>query len=481
MNKAQRHRTLNGFLLSVLALIALLISACSPQATPQSIALSALPPQPDLTSWTSELGARINQSEIAIRDGENPIAALAELSKLYHANGFYSESSRCYLGLIELEPNNPKWPYRIATLLSGFGRIEEALPHWQKSVSQAPENETALIRLGDAYLKINDLVNADEAYNRTLKENPKNPYAEVGKARIAMAGEEWNEAISHLKSADSNSNARVGTDLLISIYERIGNIQEADSIREKTTTSGLFFDISDPWIHEIFLYSYDPHRIAVAAGRAKHAEDFDLAIKLLEHGIEVSPKDGYLRLELGMIHAESNRPREAKTQFETCVEVAPYIEEGWSMLSSLYRLSGDAQQADRVLIEGIRNCPDSPGLRLGKARRLNQFGRIEEALAEYEIVFSLYLEDAEPYVEAALLYFKANRTNEGFKALESALEVQPSFLPALVEMTHHKIIAKKKDEAATWLARITKEPGINPRMIADMRRLFEKTFAPTLK
>ncbi len=465
MNKGSRHQRSIASMRSALVLFLFLVVACPPEKSPNPIANIALPPQPELNAWPIELGDRIRETEDRIRRDEDSVEALISLSGLYHANGFYSEASQCYLGLIQLQPDQPKWPYRL-----------DALPFWEASSQLAPSNEPAFVRLGDAYLKNNDLDKADRAYDTVLSMNPKNPYALMGKGRIAIGQQNWTEAISHLNAAGLHSNSRIGTDLLVSVYEITGESQKAADIRENVTTYGLFFDFDDPWIQEILLDSYDPHQIAVAAGKAKHAENTALAIRLLNRGISVSPKDGHLRLELGMIFVANNQLTEALSQLQECVAVAPKIEEGWSMLSSLYRLRGDAAQADRVLMEGLQHCPDSPGLRLGKARRLNQFGKTKEALAEYEIVFSLYLEEAEPFVEAALLYFQIGQTSEGFRAIEKALEAEPNFPPALVEMTRHKIISKDQEDAARWLSRITHDPGINPNMIQEMQQLFKKTF-----
>src|SRR6187551_1388607 len=67
-----------------------------------------------------------------------------------------------------------------------------------------------------------------------------------------------------------------------------------------------------------------------------------------------------------------------------CTELAPDFADGWANLSALQAAMGDASAAERTLAEGLRRCPQSPGLHLQYARKLQAAGRLGEAIAEFQ-------------------------------------------------------------------------------------------------
>src|SRR5688500_9953399 len=69
-----------------------------------------------------EARSRLNESVRRARTGD--VAALAETSRLFHANGFLAEATRCYTVLERLQPKEPRWVHRHATILAGYGSEE---------------------------------------------------------------------------------------------------------------------------------------------------------------------------------------------------------------------------------------------------------------------------------------------------------------------------------------------------------------------
>lgn len=98
---------------------------------------------------------RVTQCEQRARQGPDRLDTLAELSRLYHANGFLAATSRCYEGLLRVDPDNPRWMYRFASILAGYGQLHEALPLFRRMVALAPRNLPARLRLAEALLDLN--------------------------------------------------------------------------------------------------------------------------------------------------------------------------------------------------------------------------------------------------------------------------------------------------------------------------------------
>ena len=84
-------------------------------------------PPPSSKGLHPELGNRIAELNKRTTEGPNRIESLAELSSLYHANGYLSRAWQNYRILIELDKKNPLWPYRLATIVSNFGHLDDSV------------------------------------------------------------------------------------------------------------------------------------------------------------------------------------------------------------------------------------------------------------------------------------------------------------------------------------------------------------------
>jgi Flp pilus assembly protein TadD len=74
---------------------------------------------------------------------------------LYHANGFLTQAQETYRGLIRLQPREPRWPHALASILTNYGQLEEALPLLRRAVELAPDYEPARRQLEEALAKTN--------------------------------------------------------------------------------------------------------------------------------------------------------------------------------------------------------------------------------------------------------------------------------------------------------------------------------------
>ncbi len=73
----------------------------------------AVPPRPALSEESEVLVARVQAAEQAARQGE--LTGLAELARLYQANGYAAEAAVAYAELSAREPDNPAWSRPVDT------------------------------------------------------------------------------------------------------------------------------------------------------------------------------------------------------------------------------------------------------------------------------------------------------------------------------------------------------------------------------
>ena len=305
--------------------------------------LNSIPDSPDLAGFPDRLHQRIENAELQILNGKDPVNGLADLGRIYHFNGFYEEASICYQALHICEPAEGKWAHMLAEILSSFGQLDDALPWRQKVVDLAPDYVPAWIRLGDVYLKRNQLSDAEAAYQSALKVDSGNAYALVGWARIHIQNDNLAGARTALEKAIKSSDLAIGADLLATLYQQLGLIAQAEALRGMAKASGSFIDIPDAWVAELYGESFDTYQIAVAAGMCERGRNLPGAIRLLQRALQLAPKDASLHFQLGQAYLGQGKTDQAIESFEACVENDPAFSDGWFWLADIYSKMGNLE------------------------------------------------------------------------------------------------------------------------------------------
>jgi len=430
------------------------------------------PAGPDLSAVPDELRARIAAAEARAQGRRTAPKGLAELSRLYHANGFLEEAKQCYVGLERLDPGAARWPHLHATILAGFGEIEPAVALWRRTVELAPDYAPARLRLGDCLLKSNHPGEAAAAYAEVLKRNPENSYALLGLARIDLEAQRWDQARERLEKVVNQSHYALGYDLIVTLYERLGLKEQAASIRSSTKASGAYREAPDPWLDELIEFCFDPYRLAVAAGVAPPAG----AIKLLERAIAVQPENVAYHFQLGCLAQTQGNLALAHEQLESCTRLAPNFADAWAYLSALQARQGNRAAAQRALMTGLANCPESPGLHLMRARNLRADGQLAEAINEYRTSILYRSNEPDAYVELGNLLITAGQEKEGIALMRRALETDPGDPSALAALAFYAVTTGDEAEARRWFARASLQPRVPAPQFAQLQAFYRQTF-----
>lgn len=409
-------------------------------------------------------------------------AGLAELSRLYHANGFLTEAAQCYDGLEKLFPREPRWLHRHATILAGFGQVEPALERWRRALELAPDYLPARLRLGDCLLKANRAAEATAAFQEVLKRDATNAYAQLGLARLDFEAGRWGPARERLEAVVRQTNYALGYDLIVSLYEKIGEQEKARAIRGSAKASGAYRDLPDPWVDELMDVCFDPYRLALAAGVLAQSGNLAGAEGLLNRALELAPDDVAVIFQLGGI-AESRRDlAAAAARYEQCTILSPEFADGWAHLADVQARSGQAAASERTVLAGLVKCPDSPGLHLMRARSLRDAGRTTEAIAEFQNAIRLRPNEPDAYVDLGQLYLQVGNDAAAVQQMRRAYEADPGDPMALSVLAFSAITANREPEARQWLERIAHQPRVQAQyrqQVLDMyRQTFGRAFAP---
>ena len=442
----------------------------------RQIVVANLPEAPDLTNTPKILQEKLAVAQARARAPLTASKGLVQIARLYHANGFLSEAAQCYAGLEKIDPHEPRWLHLHASILAGFGEIEPAAALWTEAVTLAPKYLPARIRLGDCRLKANQPDQAFAVYHDVLTQDPGNSYALLGLARLDLEAKKWDEARGLLETVYNQTNHELGYDLIVSLYERLGLREQAAEIRSSAKASGAYRDVPDPWLDDLVDDCYDPFRLALSAGMAARTGAPETAIKRLQQAIELSPQDVTLRFQLGGVYFAQQNFGASREQFETCTRIDPNFPDGWVQLSTLQTQAGDVSGAARTLSAGLANCPNSPGLHLMQARRLEAANQIGGAISEFRTSIRLRPNEPDAYVELANLYIKLGMESEGIALMRQALEADPGEPTALGALTIYAISLKNEAEATRCLTRANLQLRIPRQQISAFAGLYQQTF-----
>jgi tetratricopeptide (TPR) repeat protein len=435
-----------------------------------------LPALPDLSQSPPALRERVMLADTHARQHFGAIKGLTELARVYHANGFLEVASRCYAGLEQLQPNEPRWPHLHATILAGYGEIEPALILWQKVRALAPDYLAAQLRSGDCLLKANRPQEATAAYEAALRLEPNNPYALLGLARIDLEAGRWEQARPRLEQVVRQTNFTLGYDLIVSLYERLGLAQRATEIRSMAKASGAYRDPADPWLDALLDDCLEPYHLSLAAGTIARNGDQAGARRLLERAVEVAPTDVSVVYQLGTLLMAMGDQAGALWHLRRCTELAPDFADGWANLSALQAAMGDVSAADRTLAEGLRRCPQSPGLHLQYARKLQAAGQPGEAIAEFKTSIRLRPNEPDAYIDLANLYIHQGRNAEGVAEMERALVAEPGNPVALGVLAMNAIMSGDETEALRALAAVRAQPRVPREQVQQLTGAYRKKY-----
>jgi HemY protein len=342
----------------------------------------AVPALPDLARWPDEYAARLRLATAAARRREQPVEALRELARMYHSNNLYREAKQAEQGLAILEPNNPLWSCYLADACQNLGDQDGTRVYLEKTVRLAPDYPPPRLKLGDLYFKQGDPDAARAQYAARLRLVPADPYARMGLARIAEQAGDLRAARRTLEAiVRDNPDFYSAHNLLAEVYDQQGDA--AAAAKERENVEGRFYEAEDPWLSQVYAWSFDPFRLAVPGIDQKQHDQRSAALPFYERAVRLSPGDGLAYDALAQIYRSLHRLTDARAALEMGLAAAPRTPVLYATLAQVLREQRSPFGAVTVLQRGVSLLPDEPALRLGLGQALEAAGRHAEALQQY--------------------------------------------------------------------------------------------------
>ena len=404
----------------------------------RSAVLALAPGLPDLSGKPVALRQALTDAnealrEAAGRDDEIDIGrAAGRLGKLYQANAYVDHAAKSYEIAMELDTDDPHWPYYLAVLRQEKGETASVTALLQRTVELAPEYSPAWLRLGDNQFKQGQRVAARESYERRLELSPGDPHAHLGLARIELAVSRWETAEGHLEQAvETDPSFDPAHRLLASVHEHYGRRQQMTDALARADAASRFAPALDPWVDELLDECFDLGWLLFQVSRYAYADGGRVAQTLFDRALELDRNDPEIYLVFGQ-YARS--PAEARQAYETAVSLDPENAEAHARLGEALLMGNMRADAEPVLRKAMaldRNLA-SPYRNLGLAAAMA--GRFDEAIAYVEQALARQPESIGAHYSLASILRAAGRTEEAVRQYRRLLRLKPSHPQAAAEL-----------------------------------------------
>ncbi|MBN2341324.1 MAG: tetratricopeptide repeat protein [Deltaproteobacteria bacterium] len=267
---------------------------------------------------------------VTVQDGEDAIQ-----------KGDYEGAKEIFSQLLTESPNDPTLRYYLGLCKDNLGDLEGAVSDYQKALSLNAEFTDARLNLGLVYFKQNNLDAAIAEFEAVAQAEPDASDVQYNLAMVLEAAGKIDDArVHYVKSAELDGEDPEPVIALGDLEKAAGNTSAALDYYAKAETIGAGsavavlsaaqllaeqkkLDAAAKKILTLTEMETDAETLASAGIMLSKMKKTDDAITIYTHTIEVFPQYTKAYILLGNALARTGKFKEAKTQFEKVIEIAP--------------------------------------------------------------------------------------------------------------------------------------------------------------
>jgi tetratricopeptide (TPR) repeat protein len=396
----------------------------------------ALPTMPALVGKPAVLHENLQHASELTRSRDTALEGVAQLGRLYQANGFNAEAEACWNLLIDEQPGVARCHYYLADLRRTASDYEAVADLLARTVKLAPDYAPAVLQLANLEFKSGRLDSAAKLYQRRLTLVPGDPYARLGLARVAMQRGQRTEARDQLVALVKDApDFPSGHNLYAEILAADGDEKGADHHRWLGREAGRVREPEDPWLVELNDWCFDPERMRLLATIQYQTEQGDRGRQLLERAVELAPESSETHAILGDLYLKLGEYAGARDALRRAIDLAkirPPSPQTYVSLSHALRELKQPAAAEAAAREGLARLPNAFEIHDALGTTLGELGRPEEAIAAFQAALAAQPNDANTNFNLALVLLGVGRLDDALTHLRQSLVMQPTFPQSLV-------------------------------------------------
>jgi tetratricopeptide (TPR) repeat protein len=341
---------------------------------------------PDLTELEKDVRDQIkSQQDVLAAAVKNLTATDADLSaaygqmgQTYHAYSLKAPARECYVNANRLAPKDFRWIYLLAKLDQQDGDVVRAIRGFKTVRSLRPEFVAATVNLGNIYLELNQLEDAQSSFANALQIDKRSASSYYGLGQVALSKRNYAEAVNYFEKAlDLAPGANRLHYSLAMAYRGLGDAEKAKSHLAQQGTVGV--RVADPLIDGLQELVHGA-RVHLIRGRmALEAKRYAEAVAEFREAVAATPDNVAAHVNLGAALTQTGDLNGAMEQFEATLQIDPNNTTAHYNLAVLLAGENKHQQAIAHLQAVSSINPNDIGATAMLIRLLAELDRCSEA------------------------------------------------------------------------------------------------------
>lgn len=302
----------------------------------------------------------VNEQLQAGASANRLVEPLGQLCMLYQAHKADSLARACYDNLRVLDPDSWRWHYYSAYLSQKAGYPELALQTYAAGEHAAPPGDPYLsLRRGQAWLDLNQLDKAEQAFATILERPELEASAAYGLGQVALLRRQYDRAIAYFERALQRQPQ--ATRVHFPLAQALRASGRADEARAQLALQGKGTpQAEDPLIRAVHRVATGARPLFMAAMDAIKQKDLATAIDRFRQGLAIEPGNGYARTSLARALYLDGQATQAREEFERAAQGADGLQ-GRFLLAVLQQAGGETEAAQRSYAEVLQSQPTHGG------------------------------------------------------------------------------------------------------------------------
>ncbi|MEP6707068.1 MAG: tetratricopeptide repeat protein, partial [Pyrinomonadaceae bacterium] len=448
----------------------------------------------------------------AINDPATPADKLGELygvtGEIYQAYSLNSAAKECYLNAARLAPKDFRWVYLLGKLYEKEGDVREAINNYDVGRQLRPDYLPVFVSLGNIYLQLNRLDEAEANFKRALELSENAAAAQYGLGQAALSKRSYVDAARYLEKALSLApEANRLHYALAMAYRGLGKMDQAQSHLALSGTVGV--RVSDPLVDGLqnlvkgarlylirgraaleahrFSEATDLFRKAIAAQPDDITAHFNLGAALTQTGdlsgaaaqfeetLRLDPNHPNSHYNLGLVLGQANRHEEAIKHLRSAADAEPTDTQSRFLLGQELLKVRRFDEAETELSRVLQSDPENEDALLGLVTILLGKKQYEKALEALERGHQQFPQKGRTSV--MLAYLLAASPQYEKRDGKRALQLAQAAYEATGTINHGVLVAMalaelgRCDEAAAWVRRMTAKATVEgkPDLIEKLK------------
>jgi tetratricopeptide (TPR) repeat protein len=373
--------------------------------------------------------------------------------------GGLDEARAGYLSVLESNPDDVDALTALGQLSLKQGNASAALDYLQRATSLEPGRAGLACKVAQLLRGLDRVDEARAAYLSVVKAEPNNIIALAGLGQLSRKAGDALAALDYLQRATSLAPANLG--LQCECAQLLRGLDRVDEARAAY----------------LFVLKADPNNVIALAGLgqlSRQAGDALAALDYLQRATSLAPANLGLQCECAQLLRGLDRVDEARAAYLFVLKADPNNVAALAGLGHLSRQAGDTPAALDYLQRAASLAPANLGLRCESAQLLRALNRFDEARATYLTVLQSNPANIGALTEMGLIERQRGDHAASLEFLEKALASRPTSVGLMTEVAATLRILERADEAEALYRRAVET---DPRSLASLRGVCQMSFA----